>query len=730
MPKTNDPADHWISSFQKIVFLLKQFLFLFLIGLNATGIYAQRLPDLIPYLQKGKWGYADSNGNVRIQAQWDNVELFKDGRAEVIFTPESGNWIYCTIDTKGNYIIPPSRHWNGTLYPSLKNASYNAIGQDGKWGIIDADNRELIPCLYDKTDGRNDESQWSGSFHDDTVRHWVYCVAKKDGYFGIIDTNNKTIFPFEYDGFFRIYTGPHQDVPPQFLTFVKNGKKGLVDTGHNLIFPPIYDHIMFDNRHKDSMQLWKDNQRIIAGTDGKILIDIPGYWAGYPVDGLIPVTKMAGGSGLMDYKHNIVIPCLYTAAWSEHDTIKLLKDSMLTPGGNTVWYHRYYNRITRKPLTAWFADPPFPPAVYREETYRNKPLPVLVHMGLSGYERDTFSRDDKFWVSTPARVHEDGTPLSTYGYNKGAIIRYNILKGMSLKQDSTLYIAITDSTGQYILPPQASQSTILAANFRDSLLLVHNKKDSTDAVTDFALHQLIPYQSRPLVRMFRYKGEVYAIIEGPDDPYPYKWIDHAMNQFAYYNPPYHKLIGRDGKVIPALETFDLQYLSDAYGLKTGNHFDYGKNDFNAPFEGYFVIKDIGGKMAIVDIQGKPADTAVSFKYASLKSLGKGMFIVSNETSQDSELMNRMAAMTEPGKHAVINPKGQPYIVNSRNQVMLDSLTVESGYNLDNDTPGGPKAGLYKITVKENGYIYDNRYFYMDIKGRGYFSKHDLIRSLH
>lgn len=72
---------------------------------------------LYPMPQNGKWGFMDRDGEWRIPPQWDRVEDFHDGRANV-----GGQYAWGIIDREGNYVVPQE----------FEGASVSTIGEE-RW---------------------------------------------------------------------------------------------------------------------------------------------------------------------------------------------------------------------------------------------------------------------------------------------------------------------------------------------------------------------------------------------------------------------------------------------------------------------------------------------------------------------------------------------------------------------------------------------------------------------
>lgn len=701
---------------------------LFLLFLLSGSLLYGGLPSLVPYYDMGKWGYADAGGRVLIKPQWDAAGFFNNGKAKVTFINRNGPDVYCIIDTKGNYVIPPSRHWNGELYTTWQGAGYNAQGQNGKYGIIDINNKEVIPCLYDKPDEKhNNETKWSGTFYYDSLRNRYFCRAVKNGRFGIIDTANRTLLPFEYDGLFRIYDRYGYD-PPQFYTVVQQDLHGLVDTQNRVVFPAIYDHIMFDRHHPDAVWLWKGNRRLIGNLQGKVLIDIPGYSADFPIGSYIPVNSLQGGYGLMDSSYRLVFPCIYSGVWQLHDTLVLAKDSVVIPGTDRVWYRRYHDSKTLRPLGDWFREntagstkstapapqPEMPPALQRiANGDARQPY---------GTNITWFAKDGINWVYTcqdPA--------VNLYG-----------VKGLAPGNDTQLYIAVVDSQQHFIIPPRISDGVINLINSRDSLLEMEwgnrrsfavqsrrsypygrfGKRDSF-GVADFAGRMLIPYQLYPIEKSFRYHNQVYAyVITVPEESGG--WTPHAVNAFAYYIPPKYGLIDSTGHLAEKLKDYYLAGFCLQSGLPLVPRYRYLDKRIDT-FSGYFMAENQSRRMGIISIDGTVQYPKVSFKYSGLDPMGDGFFVVHTDGPIEEERPHYLSEWKktdgEKAPELYYTRKGQPYLVNANNKVLLDSLSVAhiSPVKL-------PEAeGLYYISPRTNVYPPEG-FLLMNKDGHSYYGK--------
>lgn len=168
----------------------------------------------------GRFGYKDSSGTIKIQAQFYGVKGcgFSEGLTAVQFEKSKltveglvyGKWGF--IDAMANTIIPAQ-------YDSAENF-HNGIAmvsQNGKWGFIDKNGDWVIKPKYD-----------SGRVPDDSP--WY--IVEESGKFGFLK-NSSHIIPLKYDdvGFFKYGYAPVKN----------NGKWGYICEIDELVTEMIYD---------------------------------------------------------------------------------------------------------------------------------------------------------------------------------------------------------------------------------------------------------------------------------------------------------------------------------------------------------------------------------------------------------------------------------------------------------------------------------------------------------
>src|SRR4030095_9224216 len=80
------------------------------IACSPLGVNAQGSGILVPYREGAKWGYSTTTGKVVIAPRWDAALVFTQGRGIVKIKNANGTFITCIVNSKGEYIIPPSRN--------------------------------------------------------------------------------------------------------------------------------------------------------------------------------------------------------------------------------------------------------------------------------------------------------------------------------------------------------------------------------------------------------------------------------------------------------------------------------------------------------------------------------------------------------------------------------------------------------------------------------------------
>ena len=172
--------------------------------------------DLIPFEQKGKYGYFDLEGKIVINPQFDFATAFREDLALVKLSGDNGKWGY--IDKKGKFVINATYKdatvfQDGLAWVVTDNAAPSAINKDGeiKFTLKQANNVNLFSeglAGFSVQDTINNET-WG--FVDKTGTSIVNpqffeigdfseskCAVKnKEGKWGFIDKSGKIIINYQ-----------------------------------------------------------------------------------------------------------------------------------------------------------------------------------------------------------------------------------------------------------------------------------------------------------------------------------------------------------------------------------------------------------------------------------------------------------------------------------------------------------------------------------------------------
>lgn len=164
---------------------------------------------LYPFRRDGRWGFIDDKGVERIKAEYEFVEPFVNGQAQV----GSGGRVG-TINKSGKEVVP--MRYDDVLDFSDGLATVE-LGDSA--GVVDRSGQLVVPVHFadigEYADGR--------------------AYAVRAGKHGYIDGAGNTVVPFDYDGANTYRNG---------VAVVKRGdRSGVIDSKGNVVVPFVYDWI-------------------------------------------------------------------------------------------------------------------------------------------------------------------------------------------------------------------------------------------------------------------------------------------------------------------------------------------------------------------------------------------------------------------------------------------------------------------------------------------------------
>ncbi|HWV69492.1 WG repeat-containing protein [Chitinophaga sp.] len=204
----------------------------------------------------GKMTYADTYGKLLLPMQFEDAGILDNENFDV---KTGGKWgIYSTAENK--LLIP-------AMYESFdycggcgSKGDYLFAQKDGKWGIIDFNNKVLIPFAYEhehffmrsdnwvtslKKNGQDvtislgDKKEYAApEYTDMTITNNGSLRARKNGKYGLIGEDGTQIADFIYDDISDAYD--EQGYGP-YLRISQNGKTGILRKDGKVIIPPVYE---------------------------------------------------------------------------------------------------------------------------------------------------------------------------------------------------------------------------------------------------------------------------------------------------------------------------------------------------------------------------------------------------------------------------------------------------------------------------------------------------------
>ncbi len=267
---------------------MKKVLFLFVCLLFAVSVFGQGNPFVLQRL-RGKYKYVEDRG----YSGWFKVS---NGKGKV-----------GACDLKGNEIIPLI--WDDV--ESSRGEDYARVFKNGKMGIRDANNKELLPC-----------DKYTYVYWNQKKEYGGYCQVEVDGKRGVIDKDNKEIIPCSYD---NISVFQLKDMSCCQVEF--NGKKGLFDFQGKELFSCIYDKLnIYSMKH--------------GGMD---------YY----------IVEVNGKKGIYNKKWEEILPCKYDdinySEWDYGDFCQVRIDGekrIIDRKGNEVLLSSQYGYFIFNPLSS------------------------------------------------------------------------------------------------------------------------------------------------------------------------------------------------------------------------------------------------------------------------------------------------------------------------------------------------------------------------------------------
>lgn len=219
----------------------------------------------------GKYGFKNTDGEVKIPCQWKEAWPFREGIAVVI----SANNKYGLIDKMGNTITPCK--WE-VAPTGFKEGVRPVKDENGLYGYIDKNGREIIPCQW--------KDAWSFS-------EGLAAVKDNNDKYGFIDHYGKVMITPQFHGIHRTFRNR------MAIVIEEDGLLGYINYDGIIVVPCKYL-----NAHDFS----KDGLAVVQSN----------YYLG--------CFRNPDSFGYIDKKGKPVIPCQYKSARDFYDGQALVLD--------------------------------------------------------------------------------------------------------------------------------------------------------------------------------------------------------------------------------------------------------------------------------------------------------------------------------------------------------------------------------------------------------------------
>lgn len=150
-------------------------------NMTYTGSFSEGLVPVGKFENEWKYGYMNTEGKVVIDYQFNSAGPFKDGLAVVEKDHKD-----VIVDKTGKIAI------DTTMYDSIESyiSGLFVVRMGRKKGLLDIKGNEVVECIYDRIMIENDK--FGNEVFFDTI------VVNNDGKYGVIDRNGKELIPCKY----------------------------------------------------------------------------------------------------------------------------------------------------------------------------------------------------------------------------------------------------------------------------------------------------------------------------------------------------------------------------------------------------------------------------------------------------------------------------------------------------------------------------------------------------
>ncbi len=213
--------------------------------------------------KSNKWGVIDSTGNEIIPPSYQEMIIIPNNKKDVFLfvydvNYETGEYKTKALNSKSEELFTQYDQVEAISNQDKNNNLWYEEGvikvkKDGKYGVINLDGKELIPCNYEEITVIPEIAN--------TIK------VKKDNKYGIFDSEGKEILPAQYVE----VTNLGKDSKDGFIIQDENKKYGIVNYSNQVVLEAKYDEIakIYGN---DTYVVKQSGKQILVDKDGTQLL--------------------------------------------------------------------------------------------------------------------------------------------------------------------------------------------------------------------------------------------------------------------------------------------------------------------------------------------------------------------------------------------------------------------------------------------------------------------------
>ncbi|HEY9261489.1 WG repeat-containing protein [Chitinophaga sp.] len=206
--------------------------------------------------QGDKIGYADTHGKLLLPLQFQEAGILDEDHFDV---KTNGKWGVFSVP-KNKLVIPAIYEAFDYCGGCGAKGGYVFAQQNGQWGVVDFNNKVLLPFAYEHEHAFMRSDNWVLCFKKKgaevvlnmgTNKEYLapeytnmelignsLLKAKKNGHYGLIGEDGTIVADFVYD---EIESQEGEPDAGPFLTITKNKRTGVIREDGKIIIPPAYD---------------------------------------------------------------------------------------------------------------------------------------------------------------------------------------------------------------------------------------------------------------------------------------------------------------------------------------------------------------------------------------------------------------------------------------------------------------------------------------------------------